>query len=154
MTTQSAGHHPFKLIVYLTALLIVLAGTHTNLNARTLVSLKQPTAKAIAVQNPVNLMELPPDTVLQINHPQFILQFLVSGQKIRGIIFKRNLDFPIHIRWCFFRNCEESVFDYKTVLAQPHEKPFNEDFFRVMLPVKFNYKFQGLHFTAGFPSKY
>ena len=144
----------FKQIICLAILLSGNMWVPTNSNAQTLVSLKQFATKAIAVSNPVNLMDLPLGGIFQINHPKFTLQFFQEGIRVRGIIFKRDPDSPILIRWCFFRNCEESPFDYKAVLAQRHEKPFNEDFFQVMLPAKLKYKFQGMHFTSGFPSKY
>lgn len=116
-----------------------------------LASLSQYKTKAVLIQNPVDLTRLPVGEVYQINSAHFIIQFFFSGKVILGAVLKRDKKYPIHIRWCFFRSCEPSPYDYKAVLAQAYQKPLNEDAFQVRLPVKFDYKFQGLHFSSGPP---
>lgn len=103
------------------------------------------------MQNPMDITRIKSGDVFQVNTPGFIIQFFFSGKNIMGVVLKRDKRFPIHIRWCFIRSCEPSPYDYKGVLAQAYQKPFNEDPFQVRLPVKFNYHFQGLHFTNGPP---
>lgn len=109
--------------------------------------------RAIQVSNPMDLTRVPPGQVYQINHPHFILQFFFSGQNLMGFVLKRDPAYPIFVRWCFFRSCEESPFDYKAVLANRQQSPFTEEFFQLRLPVRHNYKFQGLEFTTGYPLK-
>jgi len=117
------------------------------------VSLKEYGTKAVPVPNPMDLTQLPLGQVYQVNHEHFIIQFFFSGSNIMAIVLKRNPKFPIHVRWCFFRSCEETPYDYKTVAAHPHQPPFSEDFFQARLPVRFKYQFQGLHFSSGMPNK-
>ena len=98
------------------------------------ISIKEYLTLATKIENPVDLMRLPKGKTFQVNTDHYVLQFFFSGQNLLGIIFKRDLSQPIHLRWCFFRNCEESPFDYKVVIANPHQPPFKENFFEVKFP--------------------
>lgn len=134
-------------IIYFPVLLMVCfaQSAHAYKN----ISLKEYSTLATKIENPVNLMRLDKEKTFQINTDHYILQFFFSGQNILGIIFKRNSSKPIHLRWCFFRSCEESPFDYKVVIANPHQAPFKDNFFEVKYPPGLHYQFQGLHFSSG-----
>ena len=93
------------------------------------ISLKKYKTQAIKVDNPVDLTRLPLNKTFQANSPDFVLQFFFTGPDVLGIIFKRNLDKALFVRWCFFRNCEESPFDYVSVIAQPSWPSPGEWFF-------------------------
>ena len=110
------------------------------------ISLKKYKTQAIKVNNPVDLTRLPLNKTFQTNSPDFVLQFFFTGPDVLGIIFKRNLDKALFVRWCFFRNCEESPFDYVSVIAQPHGPPLANGFFEIKFPPGLNYHFQGLYF--------
>jgi hypothetical protein len=110
------------------------------------ISLKKYNIQANKVDNPVDLTQLPLNKTFQVNSPDFVLQFFFSGPDVLGIIFKRNLDKALFVKWCFFRNCEESPFDYVSVIAQPHGPPLANGFFETKFPHGLNYRFQGLHF--------
>jgi hypothetical protein len=110
------------------------------------ISLKKYKTQAIKVSNPVDLTRLPLNKSFQVNSPDFVLQFFFSGPDVLGIIFKRNLDKSLFVKWCFFRNCEESQFDFISVIAQPHSPPLANGFFETKFPPGLNYHFQGLHF--------
>jgi hypothetical protein len=110
------------------------------------ISLKKYKIQAIKVDNPVDLTRLPLDKTFQVNSPDLVLQFFFSGPDVLGIIFKRNLDKALFIRWCLFRNCVESPFDYISVIAQPHSPPLANGFFETKFPPGLKYHFQGLHF--------
>jgi len=113
------------------------------------ISLKEYPTLATKVDNPVDLMRLPKGKTFQVNTDHYVLQFFFSGQNLLGVIFKRDLSQPIHLRWCFFRSCEESPLDYKVVIANPNRPPFKENFFEVKFPPGLQYQFQGLHFSSG-----
>jgi len=110
------------------------------------ISLKEYEIKATKVMNPVDMTRLPINTTFQVNSPDFVLQFFFSGPDILGIIFKRNIKKPLFLKWCFFRSCEDSPFDYVSIIAQPNSPPLANGFFEIKLPPSMNYKFQGLHF--------
>lgn len=110
------------------------------------ISLKKYKTQAIKVDNPVSLSRLPLDKTYQVNSPDFVLQFFFTGPDILGVVLKRNLDKAIFLKWCFFRNCEESPFNYVSVIAQPHNPPLANGFFETRFPPGLNYHFQGLHF--------
>lgn len=114
------------------------------------VSLKQYSNLSVVVPNPLDLTKLPFGKSFQVTHPDFILQFFFDKRDIFGIIFKRNLEKPIHMRWCFFKSCENSPYDFKVVIANPHSPPFDQGFFSVKFPPGLQYRFQGLEFTSGF----
>ena len=110
------------------------------------ISLKKYKTQAIKIDNPVNLTRLPLNKTFQVNSPDFVLQFFFSGPDILGILLKRNLDKALFVRWCFFRNCEESRFDFVSVIGQSHSPPLANGFFETKYPPGLNYHFQGLHF--------
>jgi hypothetical protein len=110
------------------------------------VSLKKYNIQAIKVHNPVDLTRLPLNKTFQINSPDVVLQFFFSGPDVIGIILKRNLDKTLFVKWCFFRNCEESQFDFVSVIAQSNSPPLANGFFETRFPPGMNYHFQGLHF--------
>ena len=110
------------------------------------ISLKKYKIQAIKISNPVDLTRLPLNKTFQVNSPDFVLQFFFSGPDVLGVILKRNLDKPIFIKWCFFRNCEQSSFDYVSVIAQSNSPPLANGFFETKFPPGLNYHFQGLHF--------
>jgi len=110
------------------------------------VSLKKYKAQALKIDNPVNLTRLSLQKTYQVNSPDFVLQFFFSGPDILGILFKRNSSQSIFMRWCFFRSCEESPFDYVSVIAQSNSPPFANNFFEIKHPHGLSYHFQGLHF--------
>ena len=110
------------------------------------VSLKKYEVQAIKVNNPVELIRLPFNKTFQVNSPDFVLQFFFSGPDVIGVIFKRNLDKALFVKWCFFRNCEESPFDYVSVIAQPNGPPLANGFFETKFPLGLNYNFQALYF--------
>ena len=110
------------------------------------ISLKRYKTQAIKTDNPVDLTRLPLNKTFQVNSPDFVLQFFFSGPDVLGIIFKRNLDKALFVKWCFFRNCEESPFDYVSAIAQPHSPPLANGFFETKFPSRLSYHFQALHF--------
>jgi hypothetical protein len=110
------------------------------------ISLKKYKIQANKVDNPVDLSRLALNKTFQINSPDFVLQFFFSGPDILGIIFKRNLKRSLFVRWCFFRTCEESPFDYVSVIGQSNSPPLANGFFEIKHPPGLNYHFQGLHF--------
>lgn len=110
------------------------------------ISLKKYKIQAIKTNNPVDLTRLPLNKTFQVNSPDFVLQFFFSGPDVLGVILKRNLEKPLFIKWCFFRNCEQSSFDFVSVIAQPHSPPLANGYFETKFPPGLNYHFQGLHF--------
>ncbi len=111
------------------------------------ISLRQYPNLSVTVPNPVNLKKLPKGKTFQINHPKFVLQFFFNGRDVYGVIFKRDRMHPIRMRWCFFRSCEESTFDYKVTIAEKLQSPFEGNFFRIDFPRHVRYEFQGLDFS-------
>lgn len=112
------------------------------------VSIKKYPQKAVPLNNPLDLTQLPRNETFQITHRHFILQFFFSGPNIMGMIMKRDPRYPIRIRWCFFRDCSESPFDYTIILADSYASPIADEFFEIRAP-RLNYSFQGLHFYTG-----
>jgi hypothetical protein len=110
------------------------------------ISLKKYKNQAIKVGNPVDLSRLPLDKTFQVNSPDFVLQFFFTGPDILGVILQRNLDKALFVKWCFFRTCEESPFNYVSVIAQPHGPPLANGYFETEFPHGLNYHFQGLQF--------
>ena len=92
-------------------------------------------------------MTLDRGKTFQVNTQHYVLQFFFSDKNILGMIFTRNPDHPIHLRWCFFRDCTESPHDFTSVIANPHQSPLAGGFFEVKHPPLLQYRFQGLHFT-------
>lgn len=137
---------PEKIAIFIVTLLFIGFQLATPAYSFENISLKKYNTQAIKINNPVDLTRLPLNKTFQVNSPDFVLQFFFSGPDVLGIIFKRNLDKALFVRWCFFRNCEESPFDYVSVIAQPHGPPLANGFFKTEFPPGLNYHFQGLHF--------
>ena len=112
------------------------------------ISLKKYLQLSIQVPNPMETAKLPPRKTFQINHEDFVLQFFFNERDIFGYILKRNKSRPIHFRWCFFRNCEESPYDFKKVIAEAFNPPFSSGFFSIKFPAYLNYSFQGIKFSS------
>jgi hypothetical protein len=83
-----------------------------------------------------------------VTDPNFVLQFALNGTDVHGLILKRNPNYSLFIRWCFFRTCEESPYNYNYLIADANFTPTDQDFFSARLPATFRYKFQGMKFTA------
>jgi len=139
---------PEKIIIFIVTVLLIGFQLATPAYSFENISLKKYNIQATKVDNPVDLTRLPLNKTFQVNSPDFILQFFFSGPNVLGIIFKRNLDKALFVRWCFFRNCEESPFDYVSVIGQPHRPPLVNGFFEIQFPPGLNYHFQGLHFFS------
>lgn len=135
-----------KIRIFLVAFLLIGLQLPTPAYSFENVSLKKYKTQAIKVNNPVDLTRIELNKSFQVNSPDFILQFFFSGPDVLGIVFKRDLDKALFVRWCFFRNCEESQFDFISVIAQPHGPPLANGFFETKFPPGLNYNFQGLHF--------
>ncbi len=110
------------------------------------VSLKKYKTQALKVSNPVDLTRLALNKSYQVNSPDFVLQFFFSGPDLLGVVLNRDLDKALFVKWCFFRNCEESQYDFISVIAQPHTPPLANGFFETKFPPGLNYHFQGLYF--------
>ena len=112
------------------------------------ISLKKYPELSIQVPNPMVTSKLPARKTFQVNHEDFVLQFFFNERDIFGFILKRNKKYPIHFRWCFFRSCEESPYDFKKVLAEPFSPPFASGFFSIRFPSYLHYSFQGIEFSS------
>lgn len=135
-----------KTRIFLVAFLLIGLQIPTPAYSVENISLKKYKTQAIKVSNPVDLTRIALNKSYQVNSPDFVLQFFFSGPDVLGIVLKRNLDKALFVRWCFFRNCEESPFDFISVIAQPHGPPLANGFFETKFPPGLNYHFQGLHF--------
>jgi hypothetical protein len=112
------------------------------------ISFKNQNNTGIIVFNPMEIAKLPPKKTYQVNHEAFTLQFFFNEKDIFGFILKRDKRRPIHFRWCFFRSCEESPYDYKKVIAETYNPPFTRGFFTIPNPFYLNYSFQGIEFSS------
>lgn len=112
------------------------------------ISLRNYSSLSIPVPNPVDLTLLPHNEMFQVQERQFILQFYFNELDIFGAILKRDKKSSLYVRWCFFRSCEESPFDYTVLIAAPYQPPFEKGFFFVHFPPGLQYNFQGLMFTS------
>ena len=112
------------------------------------ISLKKYPALSLQVPNPMETSKLPARKTYQVNHKEFVLQFFFNERDVFGYILKRNKSRPIHFRWCFFRSCEESPYDYKKVIAQAFHPPYDSGFFSIKFPAYLNYSFQGIEFSS------
>jgi hypothetical protein len=112
------------------------------------ISLKNYSVLSIPVPNPVNITSLPRGKSFQITNQNFLLQFSFSGRNLSGFIIKRNKDKGIRLRWCMFRNCEHSPYDYTVTIAEPNSPPFESNFFTISFPPGLQYEFQGLEFFS------
>ena len=112
------------------------------------VSLKNYPQLSVTVPNPMETAKLPARKTFQVNHEDFVLQFFFNERDIFGYILKREKKHPIHFRWCFFRSCEESPYDFKKVIAEPFSPPFASGFFSIRFPSYLHYSFQGIEFSS------
>jgi hypothetical protein len=112
------------------------------------ISLKKYQALSLQVPNPMETSKLPARKTFQVNHEEFILQFFFNERDVFGYILKRNKSRSIHFRWCFFRSCEESPYDFKKVIAQAFHPPYDSGFFSIKFPAYLNYSFQGIEFSS------
>ena len=126
-------------------LLLLIAKPSLAINK---ISLKKYPQLSIQVPNPMETAKLPIRKTFQVNHEDFILQFFFNERDIFGYILKRNKSRPIHFRWCFFRTCEESPYDFKKVIAQAFNPPYSSGFFSIKFPSYLNYSFQGIEFSS------
>ena len=126
-------------------LLLLVAKPSSAINK---ISLKKYPQLSIQVPNPMETAKLPARKTFQINHEDFVLQFFFNERDIFGYILKRNKSRPIHFRWCFFRNCEESPYDFKKVISEAFNPPYSSGFFSIKFPAYLNYSFQGIKFSS------
>ena len=112
------------------------------------VSLKKYPQLSTKVPNPMVTSKLPARKTFQVNHEDFVLQFFFNERDIFGYILKREKQYPIHFRWCFFRSCEESPYDFKKVIAEPFSPPLASGFFSIRFPAYLRYSFQGIEFSS------
>ena len=119
-----------------------------NLGAIEKVSLKIQPQTGVIVDNPMVIKSLPHRKTYQVNHESFTLQFFFNEKDIFGMILKRDERRPIHFRWCLFRSCEESQYDYKKVIAEVSNPPFVNGFFSIPYPFYLTYGFQGIEFSS------
>lgn len=112
------------------------------------ISLKNYSVLSIPVPNPVNITSLPRGKFYQVTNQNFLLQFSFSGRNLSGFIIKRNKEKGIRLRWCMFRNCEHSPYDYTVTIADPFSPPFEDSFFTISFPPGLQYEFQGLEFFS------
>jgi hypothetical protein len=136
---------PLHLTILMLCLLWILPSTAYSVEQ---VSLKKYPALSLQVPNPMKTSKLPARKTFQVNHEEFILQFFFNERDVFGYILKRNKRRPIHFRWCFFRSCEESSYDYKKVIAQAFHPPYDSGFFSIEFPSYLNYSFQGIEFSS------
>lgn len=141
--------HPGILpLIFLISVSLVFVIPSSGFNSKT-ISLKKYGALSLPVPNPADISRLPKGKTFQIKHDKFILQFFFNYQDIMGVIVKRDLRYPIHLRWCFYRSCEENHLDFIVVIANPHQSPFDGEFFWLRFPPQIKYTFQGLDFSTG-----
>jgi hypothetical protein len=112
------------------------------------ISLKKYPQLSTQVPNPMEMAKLPARKTYQVNHENFVLQFFFNERDVYGYVLKRNKSRPIHFRWCFFRSCEESAYDFHKVLAQPFNPPYASGFFSIKFPGYLKYSFQGIEFSS------
>ncbi len=149
MPNKSEATLPLKPISRIICLLLTcLIISPTCLWAMEKVSLKTSPNTEVKVPNPMEISKLPRRMTYRVNHKDFSLLFFFNDKDIFGLILKRNKRRPIHFRWCFFRSCEESQHDYKKVIAEAFNPPFNEDFFSLPYPFYLTYSFQGIEFSS------
>ncbi len=94
------------------------------------------------------ISELPIGKMYQVNDAHFVLQFYIDQRTLYGVIIKKDKEYSIAARWCFFRSCEQSAYDYTSVISKAYEPPFDLQFFRTQLPPQLRYQFQGLEFKS------
>ena len=139
------AHKPIYFAPLTCLLLLLVAKPSLAINK---ISLKKYPQLSIQVPNPMETAKLPPRKTFQINHEDFVLQFFFNERDVFGYILKRNKSRPIHFRWCFFRSCEESPYDFKKVIAEAFNPPYSLGFFSIKFPAYLNYTFQGIKFSS------
>ena len=112
------------------------------------VSLKNYPQISIQVPNPMVTSRLPARKTFQVNHDDSILQLFFNERDRFRYILKRNKKHPIHFRWCFFKSCDESPYDFKKVIAEPFSPPYATGFFSIRFPSYLHYSFQGIEFSS------
>lgn len=110
------------------------------------ISLKNYPLLSTSVSNPIDLTRLPRGRSYHVSTPHFILQFFFNGKDLSGVVFKRDKRQIIRMRWCLFRNCEHSPYDYSVTIAESYSPPFEDNFFTIKFPPGLQYEFQGLEF--------
>ncbi len=136
--------NPTWLVIFIFPIILATSNDSFALDR---VSLKKYPELSIPVPNPMETAKLQARKTFQVNHEDFVLQFFFNGRDIFGYILKRNKTRPIHFRWCFFRNCEESPYDFKKVIAEAFNPPYSSGFFSIKFPY-LNYSFQGMEFSS------
>jgi hypothetical protein len=148
-TTENLGIMQSPLSQHLAILSLCLLWLHPSpAYAVDRISLKKYPALSLQVPNPMETSKLPARKTFQVNHEGLVLQFFFNERDVFGYILKRNKRLPIHFRWCFFRSCEESPYDYKKVIAQAFHPPYDSGFFSIEFPSYLNYSFQGIEFSS------
>jgi len=143
------NHSPLRSRLHLAILILFLFwATPDSACAVERISLKKYLSLSLQVPNPMETSKLPARKTFQVNHEEFILQFFFNERDVFGYILKRNKRRPIHFRWCFFRSCEESPYDYKKVIAQAFNPPYDSGFFSIEFPAYLKYSFQGIEFSS------
>ena len=134
-------------------LIMCLLSTFLNMSPSSLwamekVSLRTYPRTGMIVPNPMETAKLPTRKTYQVNHKAFDLLFFFNDKDIFGTILKRDKRRPIHFRWCFYKTCEESQYDYKKVIAEAFNPPFVDGFFTIPYPSYLPYGFQGIEFSS------
>jgi hypothetical protein len=144
-TKSKALRHKKALIALLTILLnmpLNFAWAVEN------ISLRAVAPTGVIVPNPMETSKLIRGKTYQVNHKTFSLQFFFNEKDIFGVILKRNKKHSIHFRWCLFKSCEESQYDYIKIIARASAPPFENDFFSIPYPSYLPYSFQGIEFSS------
>jgi hypothetical protein len=143
---NSHKRYLFKTVAFFC--IFALQPTPSHSEGMKTISLKTYSQTGILIDNPATVSELPRGETYQVNHKNFSLQFFFNQKDIFGIILKRDKSRPIHFKWCFFKNCEESQHDYKKVIADPFNAPFEKEFFSIPNPSYLPYSFLGIEFFS------
>ena len=133
----------------LIALLTILLNMPLNIAwAVENISLRSVEPTGVIVPNPMETAKLARGKTFQVNHKTFSVQFFFNEKDIFGVILKRNKKHSIHFRWCLFKSCEESQYDYIKVIARISAPPFENGFFSIPYPSYLPYSFQGIEFSS------
>lgn len=135
-------NHLFAILIVLSLLL-----SPRSLSAEKIALRKHPTQSHV-VPNPVDLTKLSNNQMFHIIDEAFTVQFFFNGQDLFGSIVTRQKEQALFLRWCFFRTCEESPYDYNVLLGEPYRAPFEDIVFHARFPPGILYTFQGLKFWS------
>ena len=124
----------------------VISLVPNNASCLEIISFKQYSDLNTLVPSKIDIKKLPIGKVFQVNHSQFTLQFFFNNRDIFGFIFKRKPNTGIIAHLCFYRSCEETSYDLRSVIAKPFEPPYDKNFFSIKFPQNLQYNFQGLEF--------